>query len=141
MERYRTPEIRAHPTIATASRVRGAVPPIGVGDWVQPINGQKANKTKQAIAGITGSLPVTIQVIIADKFSAHSPHGGCPNGPGSAALDGCFQVRYLGAFTVTATAGKGVSGYFTLLNAKGGVTGTSTSPAPIAAAAKTRLVY
>ena len=96
----------------------GGGPPIGIGDWVQPINGQKAQKTKQAIEGITGSLPVTIQVIIADKFSAHSPHGGCPSGPGSAALGGCFQVRYLGAFTVTATAGKGISGYFTELAAK-----------------------
>jgi hypothetical protein len=118
----------------------GGGPAIGVGDWVQPINGQKAQKTKQAINGLTGSLPVTIQVIIADKFSAHSPNGGCPNGPGAAAVSGCFQVRYLGAFTVTATAGKGISGYFTLLDAKGGVTATSTSPGPLVTA-KTHLVY
>ncbi len=118
----------------------GGGSPIGVGDWVQPINGQKAQKTKQAIEGISGSLPVTIQIIIADKFSAHSPMGGCPNGPGSAALGGCFQVRYLGAFTVTATAGKGISGYFTALDAKGGVVSTSNAPGPVEAA-KTRLVY
>ena len=118
----------------------GAGSPIGVGDWIQPVNGQKAQKTKQAIQGITGSLPVTIQVIIADKFSANSPMGGCPSGPGSAALDGCFQVRYLGAFTVTATSGKGISGYFTVLSAAGGVTATSTSPGPLTTQ-RTHLVY
>ena len=118
----------------------GGGPPIGVGDWLQPINGQKAQQTKKAIDGLTGSLPVTIQVIIADKFSASSPHGGCPNGPGGAGVGGCFQVRYLGAFTVTATAGKGISGYFTELDTRGGAITTSTAPGPLVKA-KTRLVY
>ena len=58
---------------------------VGNGDWVQPIDGQKANQTQKAISDL-GPLPIAIQVILSDQFGTPK---GCPSGPGSAALSGC----------------------------------------------------
>lgn len=111
---------------------------VGVGDWVQPINGQKANKTQNAIDAI-GPLPVTIEVIVADQFGTPN---GCASGSGSSALSGCFHVAYLGSLTITGTAGKGVTGYFTILSPPAAsVVATDTTSGPVTLQTRTRLVY
>ena len=112
---------------------------VGVGDWLAILAGQDANQTKQGMNGISGSTyPATIEVALTDQFST-SVTPAC-NATGS--IKGCFHVAYLGAFTVTQEpAGKSVVGYFTALDPRpGGVTGTGTSPGPLAVI-KTRLVF
>ena len=118
----------------------GGNPEIGIGDYVQPDNGQKAQQTKKAITDI-GPLPVTLEVLIADQFGG-SPNGGCTGGPGGGGLNGCFRVKYLGAFTVTDVQGKGISGFFRLLDPlSGGVTGTSNTALGPVQQSRIRLVY
>ncbi len=103
---------------------------IGIGDWLEPINGQKANQASKGIGDI-GKLPVTIEVAVATTFG-NSPKGGCT---------GCFEVQYLAGFTVTSTAGKNITGYFTALNPPAGsIIATSSAPGPLTEA-KLRLVY
>ena len=105
---------------------------IGIGDWVEPINGQKANQAKKGVENINNStFPVTIEVALAANFG-NSPHGGCTD---------CFQIKYLGSFVVTGVGGKSITGYFgTLAPPSGGIVATGTSSGPLEKI-KTHLVF
>ena len=117
----------------------GGNPGVGVGDWLAILNGQDANQAKQGMNNAGGNTyPATIEVALTSAYS-NTVSPVCASG---GAIKGCMQVLYLGAFTVTQEpGGKGVTGYFTALDPKaGGVTGTGTSPGPLALV-KTRLVF
>jgi hypothetical protein len=113
-----------------------ANPAVGVGDWVQPLDGQKAAQTRLGMANVAGQ---TIEVLLADTFGTPA---GCPNGQGSGPLNGCFQVKYIAAFHVTAVGNMSISGYFTSISVPGGgIVTSSTSPGPVEQVTKIRLVY
>jgi Flp pilus assembly protein TadG len=117
----------------------GGNAPVGVGDWLAILNGQDANQAKQGMNNTNGSTyPATIEVALTGSYS-NTVTPACAS---TGSIKGCLQVMYLGAFTVTQEpGGKGVTGYFTALDPKsGGVTGTGTSPGPLALV-KTRLVF
>jgi hypothetical protein len=117
----------------------GGEPPVGVGDWLAILNGQDANQAKQGMNNVVGgSYPATIEVALTGNYSNTITPACASNG----AIKGCFQVLYLGAFTVTEEpGGKGVTGYFRALDPNaGGVTGTGNAPGPLALV-KTRLVF
>jgi hypothetical protein len=117
----------------------GGEPPIGVGDWLALLNGQDANQAKQGMNNTNGgSYPATIEVALTSAYS-NTVSPVCASG---GAIKGCFQVAFLGAFTVTQQPdSKGVTGYFTALDPKaGGIVGTGTAPGPLALV-KTRLVF
>lgn len=117
----------------------GGEPPVGVGDWLAILNGQDANQAKQGMDNASGSsYPATIEVALTGSYS-NTVTPACAEG---GAIKGCFQVLYLGAFTVTERPdSKGVTGYFTALDPlAGGVTGTGNAPGPLALV-KTRLVF
>ncbi|HEV8445313.1 MAG TPA: pilus assembly protein TadG-related protein [Gemmatimonadaceae bacterium] len=112
---------------------------VGVGDWLAIINGQDANQAKQGMDNANGgTYPTTIEVALTGNYS-NTVTPVCASG---GSVKGCLQVLYLGAFTVTQEPdSKGVVGYFTTADPKaGGITGTGTSPGPLALV-KTRLVF
>ena len=115
----------------------GTADTVGVGDWLQFLPGQKAGKTEvqlDSLAGLVGGYPVKVEVAIADTLSQPSPTNAlCP----------CYRVKYLGAFTITSSGKKGVTGYFTSLGVRpaGAIaTGGSGTVGPLTLV-KTRLVY
>jgi len=116
---------------------------VGVGDWIQPINGSKANATESAIDGIApgGHPPVTLEVLLADQWGTPP---GCPTGPGSGGTNGCFRVKYLASFTVTGFTGNGshtkVIGYFSIAPVTGGVVTSDNSVGPVEKI-RTRLAF
>lgn len=116
----------------------------GDGDWIQPVNGTKAQATPGAIDAIApgGAPPVTVEVMLADSFSSPT---GCPAGQGSSALKGCFHVKYIASFTVTGFTGNGantsVIGFFSVAPVSGGIVSTDSTLVGPVAKLKTRLVF
>lgn len=115
--------------LAADMAARGAPPTVGIGDWLQPENGNMPVKTGDGVAtlctangGITPSngggnrsfrcnTPTLIKAAIwATSGNAPPPATGCGGK--------CFQIKYLGVFYVTGYekggggAPDGVIGYF-----------------------------
>jgi Flp pilus assembly protein TadG len=132
-----SPGSNGSPPFMAGYTCTGSADTVGVGDWLQFLPGQKAGKTQvelDSLAGTVGGYPVKVEVAIVDALAQITP---------SSLLCPCYHVKYLGAFTITGSSKKAVTGYFTGLGvrAAGAVTtGGSGSVGPVTLV-KTRLVF